>query len=80
MATNKETRKIARDARKSGFDVQQTRSGHYKIQALREKMAVYKQHLSGALEAIRRAQATNVAVAEDTLTHRFAPESFDCLR
>lgn len=40
---------------------------HYKIQALRQMMAVYRDHLSTALEAIRRAEATNLQVAEQTL-------------
>lgn len=33
MASNKEMRKIAREAKKSGFAVDRTRNGHYRISA-----------------------------------------------
>jgi capsular exopolysaccharide synthesis family protein len=40
---------------------------HPTIVALRETMKVYRRHLSEALEAIRRSQATNLTISEDTL-------------
>ncbi|MHA3772757.1 GumC family protein [Verrucomicrobiota bacterium sgz303538] len=40
---------------------------HPKITALRRMSDVYRSNLSSALEAIRRAQATNLKVSEDTL-------------
>ncbi len=40
---------------------------HPKILSLRGMSAVYRQNLDNALEAIRRAQATNLKVSEDTL-------------